>query len=77
MVDGILEFLPEARVYHLGLFAAPEGIEKLSRAHSATEIHLGAIDIGTVKARLNVVSTQRDPPAYVSLQMPPETQILR
>jgi uracil phosphoribosyltransferase len=102
MVDGILEFLPEARVYHLGLFrdettlepveyyskfsghkpvdiafvldpmlatggsacvavarlkswgvkkikylgliAAPEGIEKLSKAHPDVEIYLGAID---------------------------------
>jgi uracil phosphoribosyltransferase len=102
MVDGILEFLPEARVYHLGLFrdektlkpveyyrrfsehkpvdiafvldpmlatggsacvavarlkkwgvkkvkylgliAAPEGIEKLSKAHPEVEIYLGAID---------------------------------
>ena len=102
MVDGILEFLPEARVYHLGLFrdektlepveyysrfsedkpvdivfvldpmldtggsacvavarlkkwgakkikylglfAAPEGIRKLSRAHHDVEIYLGATD---------------------------------
>ena len=102
MVDGILEFLPEARVYHLGLFrdektlepveyyskfpehkpvdialvldpmlatggsacvavarlkswgvkrikylglfAAPEGIEKLSSAHPDVTIHLGTID---------------------------------
>jgi uracil phosphoribosyltransferase len=102
MVDGILEFLPEARVYHLGLFrdektlepveyyskfsshkpvdiafvldpmlatggsacvavarlkkwgvkkikylglfAAPEGIEKLSGAHPDVTIHLGTID---------------------------------
>ncbi len=102
MVDGILEFLPEARVYHLGLFrdektlepveyyskfsehkpvdiafvldpmlatggsacvavarlkswgvkkikylglfAAPEGIEKLSNAHPEVEIYLGTID---------------------------------
>ncbi|HTS16032.1 MAG TPA: uracil phosphoribosyltransferase [Verrucomicrobiae bacterium] len=102
MVDGILEFLPEARVYHLGLFrdektlepveyyskfsehkpvdiafvldpmlatggsacvavarlkkwgvkkikylglfAAPEGIEKLSSAYSNMEIHLGTVD---------------------------------
>lgn len=106
MVDGILEFLPEARVYHLGLFrdektlepveyysrfsehqpvdiafvldpmlatggsacvavarlkkwgvkkikylglfAAPEGIEKLSQAHPDVEIYLGTVD-----ARLN------------------------
>jgi uracil phosphoribosyltransferase len=102
MVDGILEFLPEARVYHLGLFrdektlepveyyskfsehkpvdiafvldpmlatggsacvavarlkkwgvkrikylglfAAPEGIEKLSNEHPDVSIHLGTID---------------------------------
>jgi uracil phosphoribosyltransferase len=102
MVDGILEFLPEARVYHLGLFrdektlepveyysrfsehqpvdiafvldpmlatggsacvavarlkkwgvkkikylglfAAPEGIRKLSEAHRDVEIYLGTID---------------------------------
>ncbi len=102
MVDGILEFLPEARVYHLGLFrdektlepveyysrfsedkpvdivfvldpmlatggsacaavarlkkwgakkikylglfAAPEGIRKLSKAHPDVEIYLGATD---------------------------------
>ncbi|MGD1019238.1 MAG: uracil phosphoribosyltransferase [Verrucomicrobiia bacterium] len=102
MVDGILEFLPEARVYHLGLFrdektlepveyyskfsehkpvdiafvldpmlatggsacvavtrlkswgakrikylglfAAPEGIEKLSNAHPDVAIYLGTID---------------------------------
>jgi uracil phosphoribosyltransferase len=102
MVDGILEFLPEARVYHLGLFrdektlepveyysrfsedkpvdivfvldpmlatggsacvavarlkkwgakkikylglfAAPEGIRKLSKAHHDVEIYLGAVD---------------------------------
>ena len=102
MVEGILEFLPEARVYHLGLFrdertlepveyyskfaehkpvdiafvldpmlatggsacvavarlktwgvkkikylglfAAPEGIEKLSAAHPDVVIHLGTID---------------------------------
>jgi len=102
MVDGILEFLPEARVYHLGLFrdektlepveyysrfsehkpvdiafvldpmlatggsacvavgrlktwgvkrvkylgliAASEGIEKLSKAHPEVEIYLGAVD---------------------------------
>jgi uracil phosphoribosyltransferase len=102
MVDGILEFLPEARVYHLGLFrdektlkpveyysrfsghkpvdiafvldpmlatggsacvavarlkkwgvksikylglfAAPEGIKKLSEAHPEVEIYLGTID---------------------------------
>ena len=102
MVDGILEFLPEARVYHLGLFrdektlepveyysrfsehqpvdiafvldpmlatggsacvavarlkkwgvkkinylglfAAPEGIRKLSKTHRDVEIYLGTID---------------------------------
>ena len=102
MVDGILEFLPEARVYHLGLFrdektlepveyysrfsehqpvdiafvldpmlatggsacvavarlkkwgvkkikylglfAAPEGIHKLSEAHRDVEIYLGTVD---------------------------------
>jgi uracil phosphoribosyltransferase len=102
MVDGILEFLPEARVYHLGLFrdektlepveyyskfsehkpvdiafvldpmlatggsacvavarlkkwgvkkikylglfAAPEGIKKLSNAHTDVEIYLGTVD---------------------------------
>jgi len=102
MVDGILEFLPEAHVFHLGLFrdektlepveyysrfsqhqpvdiafvldpmlatggsacvavarlkkwgvkkikylglfAAPEGIEKLSKAHHDVEIYLGTVD---------------------------------
>ncbi len=103
MVDGILEFLPEARVYHLGpiprtrrrwspaeyyskfsqhqpvdiafvldpmlatggsacvavarlkkwgakkikylgLFAAPEGIRKLSESHPDVKIYLGAVD---------------------------------
>jgi len=31
-------------IKRLGLFAAPEGIEKLSKAHSDVTIHLGTID---------------------------------
>ncbi len=32
------------KIKYLGLFAAPEGIEKLSNAHPEVEIYLGTID---------------------------------
>jgi uracil phosphoribosyltransferase len=32
------------RIKYLGIFAAPEGIETLARAHPAVEIHLCAVD---------------------------------
>ena len=32
------------RIKYPGLFAAPEGIEKLSNTHPDVEIHLGTVD---------------------------------
>jgi uracil phosphoribosyltransferase len=32
------------KIKYVGLFAAPEGINKLSEAHPDVEIHLGSVD---------------------------------